>query len=303
MQLTVVAIPSLIALLAKCYFLFFVARKQKNDLKQVLFILLTTLFLLNFVEFLTFTIIGKNLLTLKIYYVLAILSLILFTVLVLQVTKISLVILNFVHSLGLAIAVLIFFSDLIIADVEILHSTITRVPGDFYFLFQLFAICELISCIYIICKKTFTLSERNNVIRARSSIILISLMPLLMSVLIIIFLMALGFRVNAVVIVPIATTIFLGGCIYACSNSRIIDFSILIPGTLSWRKKNKLLFFLYAGNDQINLQDKLLELEKLYIEDALKKNKGKITKAAKTLGYTPGKLDYRLKTIHQLDVK
>ncbi len=303
MQPSLIAIPSFIALLIKCYFLFFVAIKQKNDFKQLLIILVTLLCLLNFAEFLTFTQIGQNLAMLKIYYVLAILSLILLTVLVLVVTKVNIVAVNLLHSFGIVISVLIVFTDFIIADSKMLHSTITRIPGEFYFLFQMFSIIELITCIYIICKKTFSYSEKDNIIRARSSIILISMLPLLISVLTVIFLMALGVKVNAVVIVPITTTIFLAGCIYACSNNKIFDFSILIPGTLSWSRKNNLFFFLYAGEEKINLQDQLLRLEKLYIEEAMKKNGGKISKAADALGYTPGKLDYRLKSIHQMDDK
>ena len=302
MSLTYWAMPALVSLFVKCSFVVYLLQKRTRRFDKALLALVCAFFLLNIVEFLSFTEFGKNLTLLKLYYLLTIICLILVTHLVTIITQVKTQLITLLHGCGLAVIVLLLSTDLIVLDMARLHHTITRVAGEFYILFQLFAVMELVISLSLIFRSTFS-TNLNNVMRARSSLILISLLPLIFSSLSIVMLMAYGLKINAVVITPLMTTLFLLGCIYARSNKKIFDFSLLIPGTVSWNKKEDFLFFLYADNENIDLQGKLLQLERMYIEDAICRNQGKVSKAAVSLGYSPGKLDYRLKSIHQLNQK
>ncbi len=301
MSFSLLSIPSLIALLIKCYFLFYVFRQHQKVAHTTLIALVTALSFLNLTEFCLFTPLGDQLWLFILYFISVIISLGLATHLVALILNKRIRYVLLLHALGLIVIFLIIFTDLIIVDIKRLHHTYTRVPGDFYFLFQFFAISELFVCLFWIVKATFSHSTSNQLMRAKSSIILVSLLPLVISAITIIIFMALGYKMNAVVIIPIMTTIFLAGCIYACMNQRVFDLSMLIPGTVSWKNRHDMMFFLYAGSNKINLQSQLLNLEKKYIEDAIKQNNGKVSRAADALGYTPGKLDYRLKSIHKIE--
>jgi hypothetical protein len=145
--------------------------------------------------------------------------------------------------------------------------------------------------------------KKDILVRAKSSVMFVSLLPGLFTVFVVMFSMALYVKINLAFTISVVTTIFVWGCLYAATYDRVIDFSIFLPGTPSWNRKNDILFFLYAGNKKSNVWKCLLNLERQYIQDALTENKGKgqLSNAAKDLGITPGKLDYRLKNIHHID--
>ena len=275
---------------------------NKYEINKYLVAVIALMSMLNFLEFLYFVDFGHDEYLIKIYYVVAIFALTCIAKLTSNLTRIYIPFYSLIHIFGIFLIPLIMFTDYLIAGVPANGTSIARAPGDYYFLFQAFVIAQIVTSIFLITLSMFN-EKKDILIRAKSSVILISLLPGLFTVFVVMFSIALDVRVNLAFILPIVTTIFIWGCLYSVSNDRVIDFSILLPGTPSWNRKNDALFFLYAGNNKSDVWKCLLNLERLYIQDALTANKGKgqLSNAAKDLGITPGKLDYRLKNIHHIE--
>ena len=240
----------------------------------------------------------------KLFYVFLVLTLAMILVVIKSLSRIDTKLPDFLLILGIIQSSLLFSSDLIIAGFKEGGIGYTRVPGDYYFVFQSYAFICLICSIYYIVKVVYDRKKRSQ-LRAKAGVLLFSLFPLVFGLLIVLLLMAVGKNVNSAVLLPITTTIFLFGCFYAASSKTILDWSIFMPFSPSWQAKKNLAFFLYSGGDKSELWGHLKGLERTYIEEAMIENlgKGQLTKAAKSLGITPGKLDYRLKNIHQLNNK
>ena len=295
------ASPALIALLLKCYFLSLVV-KTNQDATKVLVALLACLSFLNMLEILFFVSSSEDSILLSLYYIAAMFSLMLISEFIFYLTRSQIPFFNIVHIFGLFLIPLFMFTPYIIKGAQPMGISITRVPGEYYYLFQIFVLLQLSTSIYLVIKTIFD-GNKKSIIRAKSSVIFASFLPMFLAITIILFLMSLGVNINLVIILPITSTIFVWGCWYTVTNEKIIDLSTFIPVTPSWKRKRELLFFLYTGNDKSQVWDQLLKLERMYVEEAMIENKGKgqISNAAKDLGISPGKLDYRLKKIHQLD--
>ena len=110
---------------------------------------------------------------------------------------------------------------------------------------------------------------------------------------------------NAAVLIPITTTIFLFGCFYASGMEKIFDWSVFMPFSPSWQSKKDLIYFFYVDSDPSEIRQQLLNLEQLYIKEALDDNRGQeqLSRAAKELGITPEMLSQKLKTIRNIDEK
>ena len=301
MQSFVYVLPATLALLIKC-FLLFLSIVHRHQINKYLIALIASVLLLNVIECLCAFDLGYDGYLLKMYCTVVIIALICTSKFTAKLTKKFIPFYTLVHVFGICLIPLIFFTNYIISDMPVRENGIMNVTGEYYYLFQLFMIFQLTTSLFMFAVTMF--NEKTNIlIRAKSSVILLSLLPVLYTVFIVVFSMALKVNLNIGILLPVSTTIFLCGCLYAGMNKKVIDFSIFLPGTPSWKRKNEIFYFLYAGNEKSEMWKCLLALERLYIEEAMTENKGKgqLSNAAKDLGITPGKLDYRLKNIHQIE--
>ena len=301
MQATLYALPAILALLIKCYLLY-LAYVHRKHIDKYLIAVIVSLLLLNVIECMCLLNIGYDKYLIKVYCVLVVIFMICIARFSANLTQKFIPFYTLIHVFGICLIPLIFFTSYIIMEVPAEGAKPSEVIGEYYYLFQLFMIIQLVASLLLFAYSMY--NEKTSVlIRAKSSVIILSLLPLLYTVFIVVFSMAMNVRLNVEIILPVATTIFLCGCLYAGINTKVIDFSIFLPGTPSFKRKNEIFFFLYAGNEKSEMWDCLLKLERLYIEEAMAENKGKgqLSNAAKELGITPGKLDYRLKNIHQMD--
>ncbi len=275
---------------------------DKRNVGTAFIWLLVFLFALSLIEFMGLSGMLHSIIGFKLFYVFLILVLAMILVVIKALAKLDTKLPDLIFAFGVMQSSLLFISDLIIAGFKEGGIGYTRIPGDYYYIFQLYAVVCLILSIYYIIQAVYD-RKKLSYLRAKAAVLLISLFPLFLGTLIVLLLMAIGKNVNAAVLLPITTTIFLFGCFYATNNNKILDYSIFMPFSPSWRAKRDLSFFLYSGNDKSELWKHLQGLEKIYLEEAMTENKGKgqLSNAAKDLGITPGKLDYRLKKIHQLD--
>ncbi len=277
---------------------------NKNKVGTAFIWLLALLFALSLLEFMALSGLLHSIVGFKFFYVFLILALAMILVVIKSLSKLDTKLPEVMLILGIIQSSMLFSTDLIVAGFKEGGIGYTRIPGDHYYIFQFYVLVCLILTIYFAVKVVYDRKKRSN-LRAKAAVLLVSLFPLVLGLLIVLLLMALGKNVNAAVLLPITTTIFLFGCFYAIDSKKTLDCSIFMPFSPSWQAKKDLVFFLYSSNDKSEVWKRLKALERIYIEEAMKENlgKGQLTNAARSLGITPGKLDYRLKSIHQLNDK
>jgi hypothetical protein len=197
------------------------------------------------------------------------------------------------------IAVLILGTDYVVAGFEPLNFSYTRVPGPAYVIFPIWAVGCLAAMVTAI-----VMSIRyagSNYVKARNSLILAGFMPFVLVTGIVPLLMIMGFHINAAMVVPITTTIFLLIVLHALTHDAIFDVRALVIGTEQFRRFKKLMAhvaFVHRTPQSNNPNDLLHNLELEIYQQALKAAGGNKTHAAQRLGVHPNTLRYRLKKLN-----
>ena len=196
------------------------------------------------------------------------------------------------------IGALVVGTDFVVAGFEPLNFSYTRIPGPGYIVFPIYA---------LVCLGGMTgaiiLSIRgasNNYVKARNSLILAGFVPFVLVVGMVPVLMTMGFAVNAAMVVPVTTTIFLLVILYALSHDAIFDIRSLIIGTEQFHRLKRLVAhvaYVHRSPESSTPNDLLNDLELEIYRQALKATGGNKTHAAQRLGVHPNTLRYRLKKL------
>ena len=117
------------------------------------------------------------------------------------------------------------FSGLLISGYEDIGYSIITIPGEFYFLFQIYAISTIGICYASIIYKA--LSAKQSALKARSFIAAIGLLPYAGSSLVIMILMSQGIKVSTSLILPVSSLFFLLCCAYTTKKD-IFDYAGMI---------------------------------------------------------------------------
>ena len=188
-----------------------------------------------------------------------------------------------VSALGVGIALLIFGTDYFIAGAAPIAYTITAIQGEGYWLFQAYILICLvtwITCLFLNYKKATSPKEE-----IRYFYGLVALSPLVVASFAIIAMMNVGIAVNATVIIPLASTLFLIVLIRG-NNSHAIDVDLrqVVPFTLERTASNQIKI----ASSQYNLEnmshkDFMMALEKAVIEYKFLKNGKNTSKTAASM--------------------
>ncbi len=136
------------------------------------------------------------------------------------------------------LASLTVFSNLIVAGYQTMSYSVTRVPGDYYIAFQLYAL----SCLVIIgYSLVYSVKKSQGVERRKASTILTAFAPLLAVILGVIIAMALGYKLNMTLLISASTSILLYILIYVDSSQHLFGLLSKIPGTREWKNKRNCL--------------------------------------------------------------
>lgn len=141
-------------------------------------------------------------------------------------------------AITVAIIGLLLTTRLIISDVqyiEVTHS-LTRVAGDYYFIFQAASLISILSTLGIFAAKSF---DPNFYIRTRSINLCLAFIPVCFFMLFILIGMAYGMQFNAVGIAPILFLIYTAALVHNLDNKQQPDYLVLLPFT----RKNKILIY------------------------------------------------------------
>ena len=197
------------------------------------------------------------------------------------------------YSFGLALIVL--FTDIIVAgSAELANYSITAIKGNHYYLFQVWAMLCLISTFSILFL-SYLKSDQADV-RINCCYILFAFFPITIISISIIILMSLGFNINASVIMPFATTIFVALISKTKESHYLYDMRQRVPFSKQWHLSRKLkdISNKYMLGD-IALNEAIQQSEKLFLEYSIDEHNGNIKKTAEATGIPRSTLYHKIK--------
>lgn len=132
--------------------------------------------------------------------------------------------------------VLLFTTPLLVAGFERMGYTYTRVPGQLFFLWELYAIGYLVAAVAFLFYGAWRQGTAFE--RLQNRLLLIGLLPILLVVVAVIGFQHFGFRVfNATATLPFAVTFFLIVTAYATHQYRLFDIAFFIPWSTVRKRK------------------------------------------------------------------
>ncbi|MEX0619117.1 MAG: histidine kinase N-terminal 7TM domain-containing protein [Pseudohongiellaceae bacterium] len=187
------------------------------------------------------------------------------------------------------------FSRGIISDVEVMAYSMTRVAGDYYWVFTLYTLAGLTLAVALLVRGLFRLDS--NLDRQRCLVVLLSSsFPLLATAGIMAF-MAMGYAINGPIVLSIAMTIMLGIMVYAEEKSRLFRLLTLVPYTRERKFHNEILSQLTqciaADQAPLNLKQMMRDFEGRVVEHVLSYYDGNQKRAATALGVSEATVSRR----------
>lgn len=288
--MSMLAVPSLFALIIKGM-LFAVIRDGLFRRNTTLAVFLATLFMLNLAEFILLvngTSPGISLWAMKGYYVAAVFTAATFLALALSLySRDRLVSSGFLVAAGLLSAFIIAGDDLI-AGAQPISYSVTRVPGDYYWVIQAFVILSTLSGLVVL--GINAVRSPRQIARQKSTVILIGTAPMGIFIIGIIIAMALGYRVNATVIQSLLSTLLLAILIFTEAKYHLFRFLSYVPLTPEYKIRTKAQAIVAQAisdlyeNHRLALKELRSEFEATLIELAIQSTDGNKTHAARVLG-------------------
>jgi len=211
--------------------------------------------------------------------------------------------------LNLVLAALIsgmLFSKAIIAGVAPMNSyTLTRIAGDFYWLFSAYLLIGLALSVALLIRGV--VHADSNYARQKCMVVLIAAAtPVLMSASVV-GLMAVGVQINGAIFMSLALSVMLGLIVYAEEKTRLFRLLTIMPYTRERRLHKQLLKQITAcvsisdrpGAGSINLKSMMKDLEGSVVEHVLGFYGGNQKKAANALGVSEATLSRRARSCQQ----
>ena len=296
------ALPSAIALAIK-FWLFVRARHVLFEENIVLGLFLAALFCLNLFELIAFSYVN-DLPNAR-------------PVLLLYYTSILLIIASFInlssclsglsifyqpwlyYSLVGGLSLLLFGSDLLIAGVQSIDYSITRIPGEYYWVIQVYIVGGLLVPLTLLSVGAIRQNQRFQ--RRRCLVVLLGFFPTILSAIGVAVLMQLGYKINASVLISCTITFFL--MVLIITENKTAQFNLLrwVPFTQE-RRQFKASYSLVLDalsqthyEQPIQLKERLQQLEDQIIELAVLSTGGNQARAAEQLGISKSTLNRKLK--------
>lgn len=181
---------------------------------------------------------------------------------------------------GTAVVALLLFTRTIIADVTPMHYSLTRVPGPYYWVFQLSA---LLTVLFTVVTLAGARRSANLFVRAKATNLLLAFLPVFVFAVTVVIAMQMGLKFNAVGILPLCFVIYVAALLQHTDPHRIPDYTLYIP----WSKKARLVRELTRHVRSINRDgvtpDARREYQDVLTQYALDIHGGNQTQAAQWL--------------------
>ena len=178
---------------------------------------------------------------------------------------------------------MIAFSGLIVSGSTVIEHSLTAVRGDFYWIWQMFCVTAVVATCLIL-----WLGFRNSkdhFVEIQCVYAGFALAPLVLANFLILSLMAFGFNVNAVVIVPIATTLFVAILLASEYQHKLTDIRRYIPWSDERKTVQKIMeVFSDYSRDDIEYRQAVSEIERLLVMQKYDKSEGNASVTAGKMG-------------------
>jgi len=254
--------------------------------------LIFSLLALNFLEVLTYGNFLQNYeIMLKMYYGLAAFSAATFLCMSEKLNNPALLprkaFLYSVFSITFIQVILIFFSNTLIEGAFRYEYTISRVPGHYYWTFQIFVFSCIISATLLIIRSIIL--ANNPLDKKRNTVILISFCPIILSVVIILLLMQIGIQINLSIFIPVSTLIFVIVYLFTENKNNLFRFLVNIPFSSErapYREINEQVIEYLSKtqtDEKLSLKEMMTEIERTFINNALEIKDGNHSLAAELL--------------------
>ncbi len=289
---TGLAIPALTAITAQIWL---IARSDQRKLVKnnfPIFIFFTGVLGISLIEFFTYSsLISPSVLSMKLFYVFC--SIALAGLLSLAMKHSGIKKLNNIYSkyinviLCVSFSSLMIFSSTMVQGIESIGYSVTRIPGDLYFITQFYALFLIVTIIFCLIKGAK--SPENNFDKKRSKVLLFSTTPFLIIFMLLLFIMAVGIKVNASLIVPLATTYMLLVLINTERKENLFALLLKIPYTSenkSFKKITSNIEYFLSETDLGNtasLKSLTNTIEQQIVSIAVQMSNGSQIKAASLL--------------------
>jgi cytochrome c biogenesis factor len=188
--------------------------------------------------------------------------------------------------LSFLLVALILGTELVIAGYQLINYSITRIAGPYYWFFQSIALAALM--ISILLNLFGSIRQKPGCQKCKAT--LVCFLPYAVSITLVILLMQAGIKINASLIVPLATTYLLLVLIYLEDKNTVFRILASVPFSKE-RKGYRLLaaeIEQFLGNatngDKTSLKALTNALEKHIVSVAVDMSNGSQAKAAVLLG-------------------
>lgn len=251
---------------------------------------------LNFIELITYANLVENLYLMgKIYYSVVIVILALFVCLCerpynLEAGKKYMLYASLVIS-SIVLVSLITGTDLVLAGIEPIAYSVTRIPGKFYWLFEVYLIACITGGSYII---YLSIDKAANPLdKKRHKVILYSLLPFALTCLLVVVFIQFEINIKIPILIPICTLIFI--LVYIQSENQHGLFRLLVHIPYSKEREaylelnKKLIDYISKTqtDEQLSLKSLMMEIETSLIASALDTKDGNYNLAAELLSISP----------------
>ena len=293
------AIPSTLALTTQFWILAHSDKRQLLKQNWPICLFFLGVFGICFIEFISYIdIVNPNLYSMKLFYVSCSAGFSGLLIFAMRISGIEIFQKYYAKYIVLISCILfsvfMLLTDSMVKGVASIGYSVTRVPGNLYFIAQFYAVIQI--CLIIYCLSTGLKISENSIFKKQAKVLLYSTSPFLFIFLALVFLMAIGFNVNASVIVPLATTYMLLVLIFTEEKDKLFPILLKIPFT-SERKSFKAIttqiekFLTQADNGtQASLKLLTSSIEKEIVSLAVNMINGSQIKAASLLNISASSL-------------
>ena len=188
-------------------------------------------------------------------------------------------------------------TDTVIAGYSFIEYSITAIKGEQYKLFQYFSLANMVIAIVVLSYNYRTATDPKQ--QLRYAYTFFALIPMILATTAVILLMMAGYRINAAMVFPIASTLFLIISVQGRDSYTASDLRRWLPFTQEYRVRKAVEFALsqYAL-ENIQHDDLMVMLERAMIQYKHGTNDANLCKAAKSMGVSSDTLDLMLKRMH-----
>lgn len=199
-----------------------------------------------------------------------------------------------------ALIIGLFTSPAIIAGVEPINNfSLIRIPGDYYWLFQVYLFSGLAMVTYLLIYGLRHAS--NNIDRQKCLVVMISAATPMLMAISVVGLMAIGIKLNGAIFMSLTLSLMLGLMVYSEEKTRLFRLLTMLPYTRERQFHKQMLSKITdciaigssSGQQALNLKQMMKELEGSVVEHVIGYYNGNQKRAAQALGVSEATISRR----------